>query len=71
VNFRLCNRDPVKDRKGVRFYKRREFTVLDELADDGMAALRMVRVTMVMNVVMAVRVRMSVGMPVAAVPVVV
>jgi hypothetical protein len=67
VNFRLCNRDPVKDRKGVRFYKRREFTVLDELADDGMAALRMVRVTMVMTV----RVRMSVGMPVAAVPVVV
>jgi hypothetical protein len=67
VNFRLCNRDPVKDRKGVRFYKRREFTVLDELADDGMAALRMVRVT----VVMTVRVRMSVGMPVAVVPVVV
>ena len=67
MNFRLCNRDPVKDRKGVRFYKRREFTVLDELADDGMAALRMVRVTMVMTV----RVRMSVGMPVAAVPVVV
>jgi hypothetical protein len=67
VNFRLCNRDPVKDRKGVRFYKRREFTVLDELADDGMAALRMVRVTMVMTV----RVRMSVGMPVAVVPVVV
>jgi hypothetical protein len=67
VNFRLCNRDPVKDRKGVRFYKRREFTVLDELADDGMAALGMVRVTMVMTV----RVRMSVGMPVAVVPVVV
>jgi hypothetical protein len=67
VNFRLCNRDPVKDRKGVRFYKRGEFTVLDELADDGMAALRMVRVTMVMTV----RVRMSVGMPVAVVPVVV